>query len=371
MTRGAEPLVSILVPACNSEATLAETLQSALASSYSRIEVVLVDDGSTDATAAIAESFAQGDERVRLFRQQHRGVSAALNFGLAQVRGDLVARLDADDLWHPTKLEKQVELFLSDPTVALVYTFVRYVDGSSGRIVRDAAPQELAARALCQCLYNGIVGGGSSVVFRRSVLDSVGGFDESLAVWEDLLLHLRVAAAGAIGFVPEYLTGYRRRQNSSSADLNRSLANWRRARKRVETEFPQVPPFVHRWSHARRLLELAEGFAFDRRYQTSAKLLAECLSHDPVRTSVLVAYRLGRRLSGNRRPLHRSGPLFADADPTATYCVSEFDSGLEGHRLRALDETRQAVLLAIDRDLIQPPQSADDAGNCPRAKAGP
>ena len=100
MTLTTGPLVSILVPAYNAEATLTETLQSALASSYANVELILVDDGSTDATAAIAEGFARQDERVRVFRQQHRGVSGALNFGLRRIRGDFVARLDAVS-WGP------------------------------------------------------------------------------------------------------------------------------------------------------------------------------------------------------------------------------------------------------------------------------
>lgn len=349
MTRGIEPLVSILVPAYNAEATLAETLQSALASSYSNLELVLVDDGSTDATAAIAEKFAGRDKRVRIFQQQHRGVSAALNFGLARARGEFVARLDSDDLWHPTKLEKQMDLLAADSTVALAYTFVRYLDGN-GRIVRDAAAQKLAGRALCQCLCNGIVGGGSSVVFRRSSLDAAGGYDEDLPVWEDLLLHLRIAAVGAIASVPEYLTGYRLRKDSSSADLERSLESWRLARTRIERQFPQVPAFARRWSHARRLLEMAEGFGFDRRYATSAILLAECLACDPQRTSAFLAYRLHRRLSGNRRPLQRSSPLFADASPRTNYSLNDFDAGLEGARLHRLDESRDRLLRSIDRE---------------------
>jgi glycosyltransferase involved in cell wall biosynthesis len=350
MRRGVDPLASILVPAYNAEATLAETLQSALASSYSNLEVVLVDDGSTDATVAIAETFASHDRRVRVFRRQHRGVSAALNFGLARIRGDFVARLDSDDLWHPTKLEKQIALLAADPALALAYTFVRYVDGS-GRIVRDAAPQKLAGQALCQCVYNDIVGGGSSVVFRRSILDVVGGYDEDLCVWEDLLMHARVASAGTIAFVPEYLTGYRLRRESSSADRKKSLESWRLARKRIEAEFSQLPTFVHRWSHARRLLDLAEGFALDKHYGISAMLLAECLTCDPVRTSAFLAYRLHRRLSGNARPLHRSGPLFADACVTTNYCLSAFDAALEGARLHALDESREHLLRSIDRDI--------------------
>src|SRR3954447_22727417 len=260
MRGNAEPLVSILIPAYNAEATLAETLQSALASSYSNLEIVLIDDGSTDATAAIAEAFAQDDQRLRLLRQEHRGVSAALNFALDHIRGEFVARLDADDLWHPTKLQKQVELMAADPAVALTYTFVRYVD-ASGRVVRDAAPQELERHALCQCLYNGIVGGGSSAVFRRSVLDAAGRYDERLSVWEDLVLHLQVASVGEIAFIPEYLTGYRLRGDSSAADRQKSLRSWRLAKQRIGSEFPQIPPFVQAWSHARRLVELAEGFA--------------------------------------------------------------------------------------------------------------
>src|SRR5260221_11736521 len=139
MTRAVEPLVSVLVPAYNVEATLAETLQSALASSYSNLEIVLVDDGSTDATAAIAEAFARDDQRLRIFRQQHRGVSAALNFGLDHIRGDLVAPLDPDDLWHPTKLARQVDLISADPTPVPTFTFRRHPESVNAR-VHDPAP---------------------------------------------------------------------------------------------------------------------------------------------------------------------------------------------------------------------------------------
>lgn len=370
MTQRTKPLVSILVPAYNAEATLAETLQSALGSSYSNLEIVLVDDGSTDATAAVAKAFAGRDQRVRMFRQQHRGVSAALNLGLGQVRGEFVARLDADDLWHPTKLEKQVGLLTADPALALAYTFVRYVDGS-GRIVRDAAPQRLVGRALCQCLYEGIIGGGSSVVLRRSILDAVGGYDERLSVWEDLILHLKVAAAAPVASVAEYLTAYRLRQDTSPSDLKRSLENWRLAKELIETGLPQVPAFARRWSHARRLLELGEGFALGRRYGTCARLLAECVASDPVRTSAFIAYRLQRRLGGKRNPIHRKGPLFADAAVRTNYSLSPFDAGLEGHRLRALDESRDRLLRSIDGDLTVPPRSTAVEGMSPQAGIAP
>lgn len=369
MTGSAEPLVSILVPAFNAEGTLADTLRSALASSYSNLELVLVDDGSTDGTTAIAQAIAKDDKRVRVFRKPHCGVSAALNFGIAQCRGEFVARLDADDLWHPTKLAKQVKVLIADPAVALACTYVRYIDGR-GHVVRDAAPQTMAGKAQCQCLYNGIVGGGSSAVIRRSTLEAVGGYDEGLSVWEDLLLHLKVAAAGEIAFIPEYLTGYRLRRDSSSADLERSLASWRMAKKRIEIEFPGVPASVHRWSHARHLLELAEGFAWRGRYATTAKLLAESLACDPGRTFEFLAYRLRRKLSANRALDHQD-LLFAEADVTRAYALNDFDAGLEGRRLRSLDQARELVLQRIDRGLTRNLHPTAGKGRSPLAASAP
>jgi len=366
MTRETQPLVSILVPAFNTEATLAQTLQSALASSYPNLELVLVDDGSTDATTAIAQAIAREEKRVRVFRQRHRGVSAALNFGLAQCRGEFVARLDADDLWHPSKLAKQVKLLAANPSVALACTDVRYVD-AGGCLVRDAAPQTMAGKALCQCLYYGIVGGGSSALMRRSTLETVGGYDEDLDVWEDLLLHLKVARLGEIAFIPEYLTGYRLRRDSSSANLERSLTSWRLAKRRIETEIPGIPGYVHRWSHARRLLELAEGFAWERRCGTGAKLLAESLVSDPTRTTEFLAYRLRRRLSANRRSPQGEFLPFAEADVTRTFALSNFDARLEGKRLHALDRSRDLLLQAIDRALTPVPQPTGGEERSPLA----
>jgi hypothetical protein len=200
-------------------------------------------------------------------------------------------------------------------------------------------------------------------------MEGAESYDERLSVWEDLLLHLRLAAAGMIGFVPEYLTAYRLRGTSSSADRTKSLKNWRVARRIIEGEFPQIPKFVHSWSSARRLLELAEGFAFDQRYATSAILLTGCLAADPVRTSAFLAYRLRRRLSGNRRPIRCSGPPFADAGVTTNYCLTRFDAGLEGDRLNELDKKRRRLFRSIDSTLSLRPTGV--GGMIPRAVSAP
>ena len=102
------PLVSVIIPAWNAEATLLETLQSAASQTYPNIEIIIIDDGSTDGTAAIARDFCAGEPRARLVRQDNQGLSAARNRAVAESRGTWIAPLDADDLWHPTTVEKQV-----------------------------------------------------------------------------------------------------------------------------------------------------------------------------------------------------------------------------------------------------------------------
>ena len=98
---GAGPSVSVIIPAYNAADTLAETLASVVAQTWPNVEVLVVDDGSTDATADIVEMIAEQHHQVRLIRQTNAGVAAARNAGLREARGDLVAPLDADDLWHP------------------------------------------------------------------------------------------------------------------------------------------------------------------------------------------------------------------------------------------------------------------------------
>ncbi len=338
----------MIVPAHNAEATLAQSLESALAGSYCNFELLIVDDGSSDETPRIADRFAREDDRVQLHRRAQGGVSAALNLGLRHARGDYVARLDSDDIWHPTKLEKQMAVVNADPAVALVYTGVRYID-ADGFVVRDVAPQRFERGALAHILYSGLIGGNSSVLMSRSAAIDAGGYDETLISWEDLFLFASICASHPVACVPEYLVGYRVRPGSLSADLRNMLGSWSLARRLIGRRFPQVPSFVHRWGHGRRTAELAEGFAWKGRYFTAARLLFDALLHDPVRTSSLLAYRLRRRLGGKARADESAAPHFSDCDVAQPYRLSAFDSGLEGTRLRVLEAKRARTLDALDR----------------------
>src|SRR5688500_10000211 len=134
------PLVTVIVPAFNAEAWIGETLQSVAAQSWPALEILIVDDGSTDGTAAIAEAFCAGEPRARLIRQPNGGVAAARNRGLAEAKGEWIAPIDADDIWHPARVEKMVKAALAAPErPGFVYAWCRTIDGE-GRVT-GSAPQ--------------------------------------------------------------------------------------------------------------------------------------------------------------------------------------------------------------------------------------
>src|SRR5687768_388085 len=103
-------LISIVIPAFNASAFIAESIASARRQTHIDLDIVVVDDGSTDDTVAIVRQLAAAEPRIRLIEADHRGVSAARNRGIAEAHSDLIATLDADDLWHPQKIERQYHL---------------------------------------------------------------------------------------------------------------------------------------------------------------------------------------------------------------------------------------------------------------------
>jgi glycosyltransferase involved in cell wall biosynthesis len=350
------------VPVYNTETSLAETLNSALRGTYRNIEVVVVDDGSTDSSAAIAREVARTDNRVQVHSRPRGGVSAALNFGFERSRGDYVARLDSDDVWHPSKLEKQIKLAAADPAAGLIYCFVRYID-VHGHLIRDVAPQRFPRHALCRCLYEGIIGGNSSTIFRRSAIAEAGGYDEKLGCWEDLLLQLAISARHPVGFVPEYLVGYRVRPGSISSRPHTPLHSWDLARERIGALFPQIPRFVRRWAHGTRMVHLAEAFAWVGDYAMCAKLLARGFISDPIWTRTYLGYRLRRRFKGRPGIASSTAIHFDDCLPDRQYRLDPFDRGSEGSRVHRLQAARRRELDLVDVRI----QKSSTADRCPTA----
>lgn len=216
------PLVSVVIAAYNAERFIEATCRSALAQTYAPLEIVVVDDGSTDGTAAIVDRLAAGDARLRLVRQSNQGVAAARNRALASSRGEYVAPLDADDLWDPEKIARQVAaLDAAGPDAVMAYCWWAWIDEHD--VVLDRSPRwQENGDVLDRLVEVNFTGSASVPLFRRAAIDAAGGYDPSLRArgstgCEDWDLALRLAAAGRVVAVPATLVGYRRRSDSMSA----------------------------------------------------------------------------------------------------------------------------------------------------------
>lgn len=204
------PTVSVVIPLYNARDVIRETIQSVLAQTWKDYEIVVIDDGSTDGSGEVAREFGSA---LRYIRQENGGVALARNRGIAESTGTYIALLDHDDLWHPTKLEKQVAVLNQRPEVGMVISDVAHIDREGhpmGIIGKGYNPSETFARLFVR----GNVPTPSAAMIRRAVLNAVGGLDQAFlsAGMDDHELWTRIAAHCEIANVPEPLTYHRNRE---------------------------------------------------------------------------------------------------------------------------------------------------------------
>ena len=220
------PLVSVIIPAYNAEMFIRAALGSAVHQTYQDIEIIVIDDGSMDRTAEIVREFMAQDPRVRLLQQANAGVAAARNYGVRMARGSLIAPLDADDLWKPTKIERQVACFLAtDDSLGLVYTWSHIID-EDGQIFarrrRNLSHEE--GKVFHQILEANFVGNGSTPLMRKDYVLEAGGYDPELRArnaegCEDWKLYLALAERYEFAVVRDSLVGYRQTPGMMSRNL--------------------------------------------------------------------------------------------------------------------------------------------------------
>jgi glycosyltransferase involved in cell wall biosynthesis len=251
----ARPLVSVILPACNAEAFIGQTLESVLRQTYTHLEVLVVDDGSRDRTAEIVRTFAKRDSRVVLLQQDNRGVAAARNLAIQKSRGEFIAPVDADDLWFPEKLEKQVRsLMKAGPEVGLVYTWSLCIDERT-RLLSSCARWEAQGDVLRALLFCNFVGSASVPLFRRSCLEQMESYYPDLRArnacgCEDWGLLLRIAERHHFAVVPEYLVGYRAVPGSMSTDAQSMARSYDAIISEVKARRPELPDELYRWSRS-------------------------------------------------------------------------------------------------------------------------
>lgn len=240
--------VSVLIPCYNAEAFIGQAIESALSQSLPPDEIVVVDDGSNDGSVRAAAAFG---ERVRVISRAHEGVGAARNAALAAAQGDLVAWLDADDVWEPGKLAAQVPRF-EDSHIGLVYGQIRRLGAHkqgppwpTTLLEGDIFEQLYLRRNFISC---------SSVILRRQALIDAGGFDGSVAPAEDIDAWLRVAAQWRVAAVPRVLCRYRIHPQQISGDHAYVIRRGLRVREKLAPQF-----------------ERRTGISFERRRQLLAR----------------------------------------------------------------------------------------------------
>ena len=195
------PLVSVVIPTFNRWPLVAEAVNSVLAQSHRDCEVIVVDDGSTDATASQLPKLAS---RLKLFVTERRGVSAARNFGVSQSRGHYIAFLDSDDLWLRRKLERQTRFMDEHPEFHICQTdeiWIRKGVRVNPRAIHQKTSGDIFKRSLELCLVS-----PSAVMMTRALFDRTGGFDEAFPVCEDYDLWLRISAQHQVPLIPDRLT---------------------------------------------------------------------------------------------------------------------------------------------------------------------
>lgn len=318
------PLVSVLVPAYNAARTIVETLSSVLRQTYPSIEVIVVNDGSTDATGSILADLETSARNLVVISAPNGGQCRARNRALGVAKGKYVAPLDADDLWHPRYLERLVgELERAGPGAVMAYSFVRRID-EAGFVTETKASYAVTPNAFHQMLAANVVGTGSGIVMRRTAALETGGYDTRVGGAEDYLMQLRMAEMGKVLAVPEYLVGYRTSRTSLSV-RRYEMSQWSmRVLAIAQEEFANADPRIMRRALARSFADASVHALKSGQVVNSVSHLSTALFSSPgeaLRT-------LSRKARSARQRRHVQGTKvhFEDMSPTDSCGQGMFES---------------------------------------------
>jgi glycosyltransferase involved in cell wall biosynthesis len=296
------PKVSVVIPAYNAMKYLPETVDSVFKQTYHNFEVLIINDGSTDNTDHWASQLSQKEPKVKLISQPNQGVQKARNRGIKEARGEYIAFLDADDLWEPTKLQKQVDALDRNLAAGLCYTWTALADEqgkATGRVIASRAEgnvwQQLTEINFVCC--------GSTPLIRRSCFDTTGLFAEDLRFSEDWDMWLRIALKYPFVVIKEPLIRYRQHEAGISKNCQSMLET---SRILIERNFANVPTeLLHFRNRSYGCIYLYLGWRAieNQNYQQAKEFGAQAIAHRPqllfstayirLRVAILIRHWLG------------------------------------------------------------------------------
>jgi glycosyltransferase involved in cell wall biosynthesis len=309
------PLISVVIPAYNAANTIAATLGSVRGQTYTSIEILVVDDGSTDATRLIVEKITAEEPRLRIIGQQNAGVARARNRALAEAQGDWIATIDADDIWHPEKLERQMKVALTSPLApALIYSWCRSIDAED-RVIADQGRPMHQGQAFEQLLVFNFINNASNVLVRTDAVRAVGGFEEAFQAFrafgaEDIALYLAIAERWPIAPAPGFLVGYRTLENSMSAAPKRMRMSVELVLFHLEQKRPDIPVSLMALSRTFYDIYAASLALRSGMYGLFIRFLTRAMMRRPGITSFFLVCAMFWRHSG-KRAVQRGRSLFS------------------------------------------------------------
>ena len=316
---GEPNLVSVLIPAFNAEKYIRETLSSVARQTHRELEIIVVDDGSSDGTAALLQEFSRSEPRLRCYRQPNQGVAAARNFALSIASGEYVAPIDADDLWHPRKIEAQLRTMLTEgPAVGLVYSWMCTISDAGYAIDFNRPREEGASSPLTRLAETNFVGCASVPLMRTAAVREVGGYDTSLREaraegCEDYDLYLKLAERWSFALVPDYLVGYRRSPASMSTNVWKMRRSHERVMQNLRRRRPDIPSPAITTSFRRMGFRLAVNCIREGQLLTGAAVAGSVLGSDPLAPFRRDTMRYAKRIAGEFIPAFKT-PIEGDLE---------------------------------------------------------
>lgn len=238
-----KPAISVVMAVFNGGIYLSQAIESILQQSWRDFEFIIINDGSTDQTAAIIDEYAREDSRIKIISRENRGLVASLNEGVAEAKSDLIARMDADDISHPNRFLEQINYLREHPLVVCVGSYYEVIDEDGDLLTTLNAPTK--NESIQQALIKGhTVICHPTAIYRKDAFEKAGGYDNKFFLVEDLDLWLKLGELGELANIPIPLVKYRTNINSVSTQagieqMNRAaeVIKIASARRKVQYDF--------------------------------------------------------------------------------------------------------------------------------------